>query len=157
MSDVASEDEYMRCVGHLMQNASAADHVMFSAFRDLMGSTVKVARAIYFTFESIPPKRKLITRVAELKKDSTIDEIVVKLCDAVVAAHNPRNELAHALLLFNIKDGELKRHTQKHGEKPITEGFLKDKMDASAKAIRRCLTERDRLCQKLDTPPKLYY
>lgn len=117
---------------------------------------MKVARAIYYTLESLPPKKKMVQRVAELRGDPEIDGIIKKLADAVQKAHNPRNDLAHSTLV-RAPDGTTHRHSQKYGVKKATEGFLQDKLDASTSALEECKRAHGQLCKKLNTKPQLYH
>ena len=150
----ASENDYMKCIGMLAQNAAIADMTFFSVFCDLMGSTVKVARAIYYTLEAIPPKQKLVSRIAELKKDKALLKAVDKLGNFVKSAHAPRNDLAHSTLVQ--QNGVIQRHSQKYGTQIVTLDFLKGKINASGEALTKCRLEHERICQMLGTQQKLY-
>ncbi len=63
MSTLATSDEFLIAVGKLVHNASVNEAFMFSAFKILSVCPAKTARAIFYTLDSFPGKKTLLTRV----------------------------------------------------------------------------------------------
>jgi hypothetical protein len=157
-------DEQMIAIGRLVQNAAIADAILFSLFRVLSGLEIRPARAIFFTFDSQPPRKRMIERLV----GQVGDEIDKAKSDRIISfsetVYKQRNELAHALLLRQDQDENSPafRQNPKHldeqeSTKPVTYGYLEDLRRKSHAAVNAALEEYGNLCQKRGVPDRLEY
>lgn len=56
-------DQYLKTVGMLVQNAALSDKAMFYTFMAISGCSEPLAKAVFYVVESIHAKASLITRV----------------------------------------------------------------------------------------------
>jgi hypothetical protein len=157
----ATTDQYLTTVGKLTHNAAITDIVLFCAFNVLVGCSRGVGRAIYYAFDSISAKGRLVRRVAQATGDDQDLAIVEEIISAADAAHGPRNELAHASLTAP-DDGDpgkpwqrLNPKAMKQPMRPVTIAYLKSLKDPSGAAVVSAHAAFRRFCEKRGVPPDL--
>jgi hypothetical protein len=148
--------DYLLTVGKLTQNAAVADLFVFSAFRLLSGSSVSVAKAIYYASDSVVTRNTMLRRVVEAAGDEQFKEIVARLISASEAAHKPRNELAHALYFVDEIGGSAHRLSLKAQTQPrrsITKAYLDSLMSASTHGRSAAEEAFVHLCRERNVDP----
>jgi hypothetical protein len=148
--------DYLLAVGKLAQNAAVADLFVFSAFRLLSGSSVSVAKAIYYASDSAATRNAMLRRVTQAGSDEEIKEIVGRLIAGSKAAHKPRNELAHALYFVDEIGGPAHRlslKAQTQPRRPITKDYLDSLMRASTQGRGAAEDAFLHLCRKRNVDP----
>lgn len=145
-------------VGKLVNNAAVCDAILFSAFKIISGCDGKIASAIYFSSESLPAKKNIVTRVLKAIDDASETEIVNRIMAGTTASHTPRNELSHALLRASDDGQKILSHNprrQSQAHKPITGPYLDSLLKQSAQAHLETYQAFLELCQKRGIPPSV--
>jgi len=142
-------DSHCLLIGRLVNNAAVCDVILFSVFKSLSGCTLEIARAIYYTNESLQAKKRLVDRTLKASNFKESEKIVNKIVKATSKAHTQRNELSHSLIRFNADNQALAqnpRHQQKSC-KLITEAYLDSLLKNSTKAFLECQQAANELSQ----------
>jgi hypothetical protein len=154
-SDPASIDELLATIGKLVLNATANESFMFTAFKILSRNTSKIARATFYTLDSLPGKRTLLNRVVEAVGDEEDKKLVKEIIAAAEKSSNQRREVAHALTMFEgpLIDAPFTLFHPKSSEsKPVTKDWLATLMRHSHEAFAAGHQAFERLAQKHGVP-----
>jgi hypothetical protein len=147
---------YLVTVGKLAVGAATADAFMFSAFTKLTGLSPRMANSIYYAVDAIAPRAAMLRRVAEQVCHEDERAIVEGLIDGVRKAHNPRNELAHALISAREIGAPLERISLKFAatEKPrrITDEYLNTLLKTCADGRNAAAAAFEQLCHRRGLP-----
>jgi len=147
-------DNHLIVVGKLIVNAAACDAILFSTFKIISNCSHKIAIAIYYSSESLQPKRTLINRITKANNDKDEEKLVEKIIKSLQKANNQRNELSHALL--KIHDQNVFAHNLRREEnqkKQLTEKYLASLVKNSHQAVLQANELYNQLCQKRGIPP----
>jgi hypothetical protein len=154
--------EYLLTVGKLTQNAGITDLMLFSAFRVVSACEERIAHAIFYSHESVNAKAQMLRRVLEVAGDDEDRRVIAEIIEATKKAHEPRNELAHALVLSTEADPEaplsrLSLKAQKQPTRPITPEYLASLMQRSGEARDAGVAAYAQLCARrgISDVPKL--
>ena len=150
--------EYLQAVGTLTLYAALTDAILFSAFVVTSGIEVQIARAIYYALDAMPTKKTMVNRVLNVvSKDSK--PIVQEIMEAVDKAHGKRNELAHAVVMYDEESKGALRYSAKDQQqpyRPITEAYLRSLLAPALAATTEATDAYRRLCKKLGVPDRLH-
>ena len=149
--------EYVKIVGQVVVNAAAIDVIMCSTFRVLSGCGIPIANAIFFAFDSLPGRRTLLSRVADLG-DAQERKLTEGIIAAVEKSNNQRKQVAHALLLFQTQtsDSEFTAFSPKSGQlRHPTKDSLENLLTETRRAFQEAHQLFVELCQKRGLPPKV--
>jgi hypothetical protein len=133
---------------------------MFSAFRLLVGCEIKVARAIFYTFEAFTMRRKLLEEVAGLTGHDQDKRLIEKLIKAANRSNEQRQMLMHGMLVKATKDGPtvfLKPRNARDIPVTVTRRWLDERMHVVTGALQEAREAYEALCEKrgLKTTPDL--
>jgi hypothetical protein len=149
-------DEYLIAVGRITGNAAAAEAVMFSAFRTLLGSTTQIASAIFYTLDSLHAKSNLLTRLVENIGDEEDKNLIERIISAAKKSNNQRTLVAHALLLFDTDDvnSNFKVLNPKSGAiRSPTQKYLGGLLSESRNSLTEARIAFQKLCNKRGVIP----
>jgi hypothetical protein len=148
----ATKDEHMMTIGVLVHRASANEILMLNSFRLIAGVTPKTAKAIFYTFDSFPPRKTLLIRTCEANGDEDDMKLVLKIIASVEKSNNQRKQVAHAINFHD--DPELvsaaKTLNPKSSQKPqlVTKQFLSTLLNHSTEALQEGHHATEELFQK---------
>lgn len=162
----AIAEELYEYLAKLVQNGANGEAVMSTTFKIISGiSKPNLARAIFYTLDSFPGRKALLTRVAEVNGDATETALVKTIIDACEVANNQRREVAHAVMIVDYRsDIKTKKltpirivnpKTGGHG-KVVTTEWLEDLLGKSFQALeKKGRPAFEKLCQKRGVPPEV--
>jgi len=156
MVDYATEKEYMETVGHVVQNASHTDMLLFSTFKNISGCELEVAKAIFYPIDAITLKERILRRVATEKCTDQQKKLVEKIISNSKVATKQRNELVHAMVSPDIGSTILRRRSPRHPTVPATHAYLQSKMDLGYEAADECTDAYNDLCDSLGVPQEAW-
>jgi hypothetical protein len=156
----APVEEYLMAVGELVQKASASDIVLFNAFKLVSGTSLRIAKAIYYALESLPSREAMLRRVMQVSSDDEEKRLIELIIKSHRCVCKQRNELAHALALAEKKEpkGDLVRHIlrdQHQPQKPVTKEYLGSLLGQSEQALNDVYSAWKDLCVRRSIPPTL--
>jgi hypothetical protein len=150
-------DQYLSTVGKLTVHAVSADLYLFSMFRVLSKCDGPTANAIYFSLDSVQAKVQMVRRVAVAAGDEEDGTLLEEIEKANLAAHKPRNELAHALVFTDDPTkGDFTRlsfKNQSQPRQPITPAYLAALMQRSHDALMKAMNVYERFSAKHGVQP----
>ena len=151
-------DHHLKMVGTLVNNAAVCDLMLFSAFKIISGCEDKIARAIYFSSETIQAKKNIIGRILKIACDQTETKIIQRIISATEKSQNQRNELSHALLQVGGEGNQLLRFNARHQDqpgKPVTGPYLDGLLKQSTQAHLEAHRAFQELCRKRGMHPSV--
>lgn len=153
-------DEHHVIVGKLEHNACAAEAMMFAVFRILSGTSVKVARAIFYTLDSFPGKKNLLLRVARETANPEELDLIDLVISGVEKCNNQRKQVAHSIMLFT-DTSTMSGLTKIISPKTDGKGKLPSKewhahlLEDSYSGGQEVTSAFQKICQKRGVPPKV--
>jgi hypothetical protein len=152
----ASRDDMRMTIGTLEGYAASVDLMLCQSLHVLLKCTPAAARAIFYTLDSFPARKTLLTRVAEAIGDEQDQEMIGKMLASAERANNQRREVAHGLLVVaDLNEVGVKAHFIKPkstSKKPVTEEWLKDMQGIALKALFDTLNQLKLLTAKHKMP-----
>jgi hypothetical protein len=147
---IITPDEYFIGVGRVIQNCILTEFCMYKALQVISGCPEKVAVAILYTFDALPGRQQLLTRVAEVSCNDDDKATIQRINDAAKKANDQRKQLAHSSLAYDPDPGvPLKRFNPKSGQfHVVSEDSMRVMVTATTDAVRAGFTAIDELCTK---------
>jgi hypothetical protein len=151
-----TREQHLLVIGKLEHNAASAEAILFGTFTLIAGLTPSLARAIFYTLDSVPGKKNLVRRVAEERADAKEKEIIEIIFSGVDATNNQRKQVAHGAMTYA---GELKIYSPKNQPQPKipSQEWHNDLLEKSHAAGMEAKTAFEALCQKRGVPARIEF
>lgn len=142
-------------VGKLVQNAAINELYMFGAFQILSKCNPKIAAAIFYTLDSFPGKKTLLTRVCAISGDDRDKELVDAIIDASYKSNNQRQQVSHGLALSQDENDnpQIILNPKSMDPKPVSHAFATHLLKHSSEALFAGKEKFELLSQKHGVPP----
>lgn len=156
--------EYFQAVGKASHNAAAADNILFSAFWRIAGCRVDVARAIYYSIDSMRVRKSLVKRITLVVGDDEDMKLAMQIANMALRASTFRNDVAHVVVMSDTKtpDAENTKPTTiynakflKDPHKDVTKESLGIIVGGTMQATMDAVKAYHRLCEKRGVQPTL--
>ena len=152
----ASIDDMRLTIGTLEGHAASVDLMLAQSLHVLLKCTPAAARAIFYTLDSFPARKTLLTRVVEAVGDEQDKEMIQKMIASAERVNNQRREVAHGLLIMaDLNEVGVKAHFIKPKsmtKKPVTAAWLQDLQRTTLQSLFDTLNELRLLTKKHGMP-----
>jgi len=151
-----TRDEHLIVVGKLEHNAASAEGLLYGAFYIICKLEPKLARAIYYSLDSVPGKKNLVRRATAEYADAKEKELLEVMYTGLDITNNQRKQVAHGAMTWG---GELKIYSPRNQAQPKipSKEWHTDLLQKSQAAGMDAKAAFEALCQKRGVPMKIEF